>query len=567
VRPRDLLADPLVLPVGALALALGASLAAPWLPLPSPEATQLDARLLPPGSGGHWLGTDALGRDVLSRLLHGLRASLAVSALGTAVAAGVGAAAGLVAGYRGGAVDDVLMRIADAILAFPYILLALALVAALGPGLRNAMLAVAVVNIPFFARTVRGATLGVRSREYVEVARLSGHGDLRIVAREVLPNVAPVLLVAMATTLGWMILETAGLSFLGLGAQPPRADLGSMLGDGRRFLATAPHLALVPGAVLFVVSLAVHALADGLRDRMDPHRAAPAEPEPEDLAAAEPARAGDGAAAPLLDVEALRIDIPGAGRVVDGIDLRVAAGEAVALVGESGSGKTVTALSLLGLPPAPGARVRAERMALADTDLAGLDAEGWRALRGRRLAYVPQDPGGALDPLLPVGAQVAEAVRAHGRVSRARARSRARELLAQVHLRDPDALLDARPHELSGGMRQRVLIAMAIAHDPDLLVADEPTTALDVTVQREILGLLAEACRQRRGLLLVTHDFGVVSALCDRVYVLHRGRIVEDGHVAQVLERPRHPYTRSLVASVPRMDDPERLLRRAGGGT
>jgi peptide/nickel transport system permease protein len=212
------------------------ALLAPLLPLPDPYVTHLDARLAPAFSAGHWLGTDHLGRDLLARLAWGMRGSLAVGLLATLVAALGGTVIGLLAGYVGRWLDTALMRGIDVLMAFPYLLLALAIVAALGPGLRNAMVAIALVNIPFFARTVRDAVLSLREQPFVDAARLLGFATPRIVFGEIFPNVLPAVVVMMATTLGWMILETAGLSFLGLGAQPPQADLGSMLGEGREFL-------------------------------------------------------------------------------------------------------------------------------------------------------------------------------------------------------------------------------------------------------------------------------------------------------------------------------------------
>lgn len=214
-------------------------LLAPVLPLPNPDATSPAMRLKPMFSEGHLLGTDQLGRDILSRVIWGTRVSVAVGFAATLIAAIVGSAIGLVAGYAGGRTDNLMMRDIDMLMAFPYILLALAIVAVLGPGLMNALYAIAVVNIPFFARNVRGVTLGLAHRGFIDAARLSGKSPVSILLSEVLPNVLPVIVITMSTTAGWMILETAGLSFLGLGAQPPQADLGSMLGEGRAQLFNA----------------------------------------------------------------------------------------------------------------------------------------------------------------------------------------------------------------------------------------------------------------------------------------------------------------------------------------
>jgi len=253
-----------------VATLVGVALAAPLLPLADPYATDLSHRLLPAGSPDHLLGTDQLGRDLLSRLVWGTRTSLGVGFFAVLVAALLGALIGLISGYFRGWADAVLMRGIDVLLAFPYLLLALAIVAALGPGLRNAMIAIAVVNIPFFARTVRGTVLGLVRRAFVDAARLSGAGHGAILFRELLPNVLPVVVIMMSTSLGWMILETAGLSFLGLGAQPPTADLGSMLGTSRELLTTAPRVAMLPGAVILILVVGINLLGDGLRDLLDP---------------------------------------------------------------------------------------------------------------------------------------------------------------------------------------------------------------------------------------------------------------------------------------------------------
>lgn len=253
-----------------LALAVASALLAPLLPLVDPAATSPADRLLPPLSPDHLLGTDHLGRDILSRLVWGGRVSLSVGVFATLIAAVSGSLIGLFAGFYGGRTDSLLMRSVDMLMAFPYLLFAIALVAVLGPGLVNAMIAISVVNIPFFARAVRGATVSLVANEYVDAARVLAFSRLQILFREILPNVMPVIIVTMSTTVGWMITETAGLSFLGLGAQPPTSDWGAMLGAGRDFITRAPHVMLVPGSAIFVVVISLNFLGDGLRDALDP---------------------------------------------------------------------------------------------------------------------------------------------------------------------------------------------------------------------------------------------------------------------------------------------------------
>ena len=214
------------------------ALVTPLLPLPDPDVIDTKNRFKTPFTTDAFLGTDHLGRDLMSRLLWGTRLSLAVGFCAAFLAALIGSSIGIISGFYGKHVDNILMRGIDMLMAFPYILLALAIVAALGPGLFNALIAVAIVNIPFFARNIRGVTVGITHKEFIDAARLSGMTDTRIIITEVLPNVFPVIVIAMSTTVGWMILETAGLSFLGLGSQPPQADLGSMLGEARAALIT-----------------------------------------------------------------------------------------------------------------------------------------------------------------------------------------------------------------------------------------------------------------------------------------------------------------------------------------
>ena len=552
-------------------LVLGAILAlviaAPVLPLSNPDATSLDIRLLPPLTDGHLLGTDQLGRDMLSRLIWGTRMSLAIGIAAAFAAALIGSAIGLLAAFYGRWTDTLLMRGIDVLMAFPYLLLALAIVAALGPGLFNAMIAIVVVNIPFFARTVRGTTLGLAHADFMAAARLSGRSDLGIIGAELLPNVLPAVVVTISTTIGWMILETAGLSFLGLGAQPPQADLGGMLGDGRNLIAVAPHVATIPGLMILALAVAINLVGDGIRDVLDPR-----------LKSGGAARAHPATEVRRLGTRALRPADPAAilqlaglqthftigrevYRAVGGVDLAVRPGEAVGIVGESGSGKTVTALSILRLVPTPPGAIVGGAILYRGEDLAEVPLARLRQIRGDRIAYVFQDPLTTLNPLMPVGEQIAETIRRHQRTSSREAMEKAVALMESLRIPNAAARASAYPHELSGGQRQRIGIAMALANDPDLLIADEPTTALDVTTQAQILNLLRDQRKDRdAALIFISHDVGVIAELCETVHVMYAGRIVESGPAAEVFGAPAHPYTRMLLACVPELGNPARSI-------
>jgi peptide/nickel transport system permease protein len=542
----------------------------PLLPLADPDVTNTPNRFQPPFSEGAPLGTDHLGRDLLSRLLWGTRLSLAVGFAAAIIAATLGAAIGIVAGYYGGRTDNVIMRGVDMLMAFPYILLALAIVAALGPGLMNALIAVAAVNIPFFARNIRGITVGIANKEFVDAAKLAGMSDARIIVTEVLPNVIPVIVIAMSTTVGWMILETAGLSFLGLGSQPPQADLGSMLGEARSALITNPHTSVVPGVMILIIVMAINLLGDGVRDALDPRLKSGALSRPMPATMVQrtgpvPSPEGDD----LLALRGLKTQFHVKDRVykaVDGVDLSLKPGECLGLIGESGSGKSVTALSVMGLVASPPGVITGGAVFYKNEDLVGAPYEVLRSLRGRRVAYIFQDPLATLHPLYSVGDQLIEAVSSHRRVSRDEGRAHAIDLLKQVRIPNAESRIDSYPHEMSGGMRQRVGIAMALANDPEVIIADEPTTALDVTVQAQILTLLDDLRRDRGlAILFITHDFGVVAQLCDRVAVMYAGRIVEEGPTDAILNAPAHPYTSKLMACVPELGGGRRRLEAIPG--
>jgi peptide/nickel transport system permease protein len=254
----------------AIAAIVAVTLAAPYLPIADPDTVDTPNRLRAPLSAGHVLGTDEFGRDLLSRLIWGGRVSLVagVGAAGAAMLVGVGL--GVVAGYYTGPVSSVIMRLTDILMAFPYILLAIAIVAGLGPGLRNAMVAIAIVGFPIYTRLVRGIVLSVRGREFVEAARALGSPDRLILVRHVVPQLISPVVVAFSLDVGAKILATAGLSFLGLGTQPPTADWGSMLATGRQFVILSPHVVLLPGLAIFVIVLALNLVGDALRDLLDP---------------------------------------------------------------------------------------------------------------------------------------------------------------------------------------------------------------------------------------------------------------------------------------------------------
>ena len=257
---------------------------------------------------------------------------------------------------------------------------------------------------------------------------------------------------------------------------------------------------------------------------------------------------------PLLDVRDLVTTFPGRGRAlraVDEVSFQLGRGEVLGLVGESGSGKSVTGFSIMGLVDAPG-RVASGQILFAGEDLAQLDAETRRSLRGRRIAMVFQDPMMTLNPVLRIGTQMTETLHAHEKLSAAEARARARDALGLVGIPSPQERLDAYPHEFSGGMRQRVAIAIALLHRPDLIIADEPTTALDVTIQAQIISEFQRLTEEQgTSLIWITHDLAIVSGLADRIAVMYGGRIVEAGTITEVLTAPRHPYTRGLIRSVP----------------
>jgi peptide/nickel transport system permease protein len=545
-----------------LLLALVSPLIAPY----DPAAQNVAERLSGP-SFAHPLGQDEFGRDVLSRLLVGARASLRVAIFSAMIACAIGVMIGLVGGYFGGFVELITIRLTDVILSFPPILLALLVVTLLGPGVGTLTFVLSILYVPGFARVTYGEVLSARALEYVEAARAAGAGSLRIMLRTILPNIVGPILVQFSLVVASAILIESGLSFLGLGVVPPEPSWGLMIRGARGTMQHNALLLLWPCIALVVTILAINRLCDALRDVFDPRTGgAPSKsalrmlidntvgiPRP---AARAPA------AETLLSVRELQTHFAtpdGVLRAVDGISFDMKRGETLAVVGESGSGKSITGLSILGLVPKPAGRIVGGEILFAcrdgeRRDMTRLDDEMLQKIRGNEIAMVFQEPMTSLNPVYRIGDQIAESVIRHRGVSAAEAREVALRALETVGIPDAPRRIDDFPHQLSGGMRQRAMIAMALACEPSLLIADEPTTALDVTIQAQILDLLRRLKRETKGgmsILFITHNFGVVAEMADRVLVMYAGRIVEEGDVRTIFRSPRHPYTRGLLGSIP----------------
>ncbi|WP_329310640.1 dipeptide/oligopeptide/nickel ABC transporter permease/ATP-binding protein [Streptomyces sp. NBC_01262] len=553
-----------------LALISLASLFAPLLTSQDPAHTSLTDSLAPM-SGKHPLGGDGVGRDVLARLLYGGRTSLLGALLAVAVALVIGVPAGLVAGYYRKWFDAVSSWLSNLLMAVPAIIVLLVVMSSLGQNTYIAMAVFGVLMSPGVFRLIRASVISVREELYVDAARVSGLADPRIIRRHILPVVQAPTIIQAAQMLGLGIVIQSGLEFLGLGSAT-QASWGSMLNDAFANIYTKPVLLVWPGLALAVTVAAFGLLGNTLRDALDGSAVGGRRPRGatarKQVAASrtppvtfETGETDDA----LLVLEGLTVSYPtaqGEKTVVDGISLTVRRGEVHGLVGESGSGKSQTAFAVLGLLPRE-AHVTTSRLVFDGTELGHLGRAEMNRYRGRRIAYVPQEPMSNLDPSFRIGAQLIEPVRRHLGLSAAEAKAKTLGLLERVGIADPERVFNSYPHQISGGMAQRVLIAGAVSCEPDLLIADEPTTALDVTVQAEVLDLIRSLQRERdMGVILVTHDFGVVADICDRVTVMQTGAVVESAPVQQLFADPQHPYTRMLLASTLEDAEPRSTLSR-----
>jgi peptide/nickel transport system permease protein len=551
---RRFLRNPLAVTAAAVLLllvltALLADVVAPG----SPSFSRLDLVNAPPG-GEYLLGGDGVGRDVLSRLIHATRLTLLGALITVTVALAIGLTTGLIGGYYGGWFDLLGGWAANLVIVLPGTIVLVALFAVIGPNIMVSMAVLGVMFSPNFFRLVRNQVIGVKHELYVDAARVSGLGDVRLIARHILFVVRAPIIILAATIAGAAIVVQAGLEFIGLG-DPATPTWGGMLQDAFLNLYTGRHLLLPPGLAIGLTVASCILIANGVRDALEGDKAK-RRPRPGSVrrkgAVAPSATSADAVNGALLNVSGLVVGYDtetGDREVVHGVDLTVERGEIVGLVGESGSGKTQIALSVLGLLP-DGGSIREGSVRLHGVDLAELGPRAMRRVLGSGIGYIPQEPMSNLDPSFTIGTQLVLPLRKVLRLSAADAERRAIELLERVGIVDPKRVMRSYPHQISGGMAQRVLIAGAVSCNPALLIADEPTTALDVTVQAEILDLIRDLQRDLQlGVLLVTHNFGVVADLCDRVAVMRDGAIVEDRRAADVFRAPEHPYTQALLAS------------------
>lgn len=571
-----------------------------------------------PPSSAHWFGTDAIGRDIFARVAFGARSSLIIGIFATALALALAAVVGSVAATAPKWIAETLMRIMDVIMSFPGIALAAVFVAVYGNSIAVLVLAIGIVYMPQLTRIVRANALAQLGEDYVAATRVTGAGMTRIMFKHVARNcLAPVLVFATVLVAEAIVLE-ASLSFINAGIKPPNPSWGNILSDGKSLLLDGTWWpTFFPGVMILLTVLALNVLSEGMTDAMvspaarknaaideasdeslsalterpgDDREAplsgdadsrtpddvptsgrAPATQAPDiplderldALRTVETARSDrlvyQGADAPILEVENLSIAFPEAHGDVDIVDeasFSVRPGETMGLVGESGCGKSITSMAIMGLLPRT-ARISG-RIMFDGRNLLELSASDRNALRGHDIAMVYQDALSSLNPSMLIRSQLAQLTKRGGKRT-------ASELLELVGL-DPKRTLASYPHELSGGQRQRVLIAMALTRNPRLVIADEPTTALDVTVQRQVVDLL-NSLRTELGfaMVFVSHDLALVAQLAHRITVMYAGQVVESGTTRELLTDPRHEYTRGMLGAVLSIEQGSARLHQVPG--
>ncbi|MFD4176188.1 dipeptide/oligopeptide/nickel ABC transporter permease/ATP-binding protein [Streptomyces anulatus] len=570
----------------ALGILLLVSAAAVFAPLIAPDPLATGTPVQAPGTE-HWFGTDRVGRDIFSRVVHGARYSLVIGLGATALAVVGGALLGALAATSRKLGDESVMRTLDVIMSFPPIALAAVLVAVFGPSVPVIIGTIAFVYVPSLARVVRANVLAQYGEDYVAAEKVIGARRGYIVLRHVAVNCAAPVMVFATVLVAEAITFEASLSFISAGVQDPNPSWGNVLAYGRQILLSGGWWAtFFPGVVLLITVLALNILSEGLTDASAAPKSARTEDAPVKRGAVRPeaeprsreeidaalarlaevvrttpptARPVPEDAAELLVVKDLAIRFPdryGDVNVVDGISFTVREGETLGLVGESGCGKSITSLAVMGLL-ARNAEVSGT-IEYRGRNLLTMDRKERQTLAGPEIAMIYQDAMSSLNPSILVGKQLSQLT------SRGGTRTPA-ELLELVGL-DPKRTLRSYPHELSGGQRQRVLIAMALSRSPKLLIADEPTTALDVTVQAQVVELLVRL-RDELGfaMVLVSHDLALVGDLSHRVAVMYAGQLAEVGDTRSVLQAPSHHYSRGLLGSVVSLEAGAKRLHQIHG--
>jgi peptide/nickel transport system permease protein len=564
------------LPLVAGAAVLGAlgllAVLAPLLWRDAAQTLTTDLRL--PPSGEHLLGTDPFGRDALARALVATPLTLTMSLLATALSFIVGVTIGSLIHLAPRRCREVALRLIDSAVAFPSLVFALVIAAVLGPGASSAVIAIGVAGIPGFARLTANLAGSVAHREFVRTAALLGVPGPRILTRHVLPNISGPLLVLLTSSFALSLLEISSLSFVGLGVQSPQYDWGRLLNEALPSIFDQPSLVVAPSIMLVVAGIGAMLLGDGLATALDPRRTQRPVPTAA-VAALAPAALSAETTGPaeastdrqtVLVVDGLTV-CTAREVLVDDVSFTIQAGEVVGLVGESGSGKSTIAMAVAGLLSdglAAQARSLVLRDAAGDLDLLG-QLPARRAATGIGVVY--QDPTTTFNPALRLGTQLTEVERVHLQRGRRDATQDMVRALTELSVTEPKRRLRQHPHELSGGMLQRASIAAAMSGAPRLLIADEPTTALDVTVQAEVLRQFRRInVVHSTAMLFISHDIGVVGALCDRVLVLHHGRIVDRTTGAALRSgEASHPYTQALLAATPSTaDEPLHTVRWDG---
>lgn len=562
----------------ALIVLIIIALAALLAPIVAPhDPLAIDMSKQAPDSA-HFFGTDDKGRDVLSRMIYGARYSLVIGLAATAFALAAGAFFGSIAAVSRKSVAEVIMRIMDIIMSFPGIALAAVFVSVFGNSLPVIIFAIGFLYIPQLTRVVRANVMSEYGEDYVNAVIVSGARAPWILIRHVARNCAAPVMVFATVLVADAIVFEASLSFISAGIEEPTPTWGNILADARTgVLQGRWWQALFPGLAIMITVLCLNILSEGITDAMvaapkgpvedtprtdaereadrllvDPVAAHAAQAESlqrrlDDLVVVEkertdryvPTASGD----PLLEVKDLCIQFPRHGKVdvVDHVSFTVHSGETMGLVGESGCGKSITSLTIMGLID-PKATITGEVL-YQGRDLLTMSAKERQSLLGHEMAMIYQDALSSLNPSMLIKSQMKQLTSRGGKRT-------AEELLELVGL-DPKRTLESYPHELSGGQRQRVLIAMALTRDPKLVIADEPTTALDVTVQKQVIDLLNEL-RDKLGfaMVFVSHDLALVAEVAHSITVMYAGQVVEQAPTTELLTNPHHEYTRGLLGSV-----------------